>query len=324
MKWSLLAPAVLACLVSSSAGAHAEREKHDDRVAVALHAPDSCPSRDELVRAVKERSRSLVVDENSTDGAGAAMDVSIAPGERDFVGIIRLSRGAMVETRELTAETCPELVDAASLLLVLFLDSKDAAPAPSTTSSALPEENRRATPQAPGRTWRPFIGADVQSEAATLPALALGFGIFGGIERDGALLSPALRLEASMVSSDLAAGPSRDGSILRGVVRAEGCPTRWRVVSRISIAPCAWIGAGFLRAEGKAIATPHAATQAWVDVGAGVRARSELKSFFFELGLGVTAPLTRPVVVFENPIIILHRTPAAGAVFSLGGGYRFP
>ncbi|MDF2696400.1 MAG: hypothetical protein K0S65_4783, partial [Labilithrix sp.] len=73
MKRFVLVPAVFAWLVSSSAEARVERREHDERVAVALHGPASCPSRDELVRAAKERSPSLVVERDSTDGASVVM-----------------------------------------------------------------------------------------------------------------------------------------------------------------------------------------------------------------------------------------------------------
>ncbi|HSO34035.1 MAG TPA: hypothetical protein VLT33_15985, partial [Labilithrix sp.] len=133
----------------------------------------------------------------------------------------------------------------------------------------------------------------------------------------------SLRLEASFVTSDLAAGPSRQGSFFRAVGRLDGCPLRVALASSISLRPCAWVGLGAVHAAGAAVPKALSETIAWVDAGALVRVRGESARVFLELEAGVVAPLTRPVFLLENPRSVVHETTPLGALLALGGGVRF-
>ena len=146
-----------------------------------------------------------------------------------------------------------------------------------------------------------------------LPDVTSGGALFAGFERSSGLLAPAARLEASLTSSDLAAGPSRTGSFLRGMTRADGCPLRFALTSSVSLRPCAWLGVGFVHAAGAAVPKALSQTDLWIDVG----------GLFLELEAGVVAPLTRPVFLLENPRSVVYTTPPVGAVLAIGGGVRF-
>jgi hypothetical protein len=305
-------------------------EANESAVHVTLEAPDVCPTRDALLSGARKRASWIRFADAPAE---LAVDVRITKAARGFAAVVALRNGEGLEERSLNAVTCGELVDAAGLLIALFVKA-DAearqstepppAPPPPAALDAPPTAGERATAPAPrAQRWVPFLGAQLQSEALVLPDVAGGGALFAGLERSSGVLAPAGRLEASIASSDLAAGPSRVGSFLRGVGRADGCPLRFALTAWVSLRPCVWVGLGFVHAAGAAVPVRLAQTELWAEAGGRLRARAESGRIFLELEAGAVVPLTRPVFLIENPRSVVYATPPVGALVAIGGGVRF-
>jgi hypothetical protein len=318
------------CLVQWASEARAED------VVLAYRAPEQCPKREALLRAARTRAPEIrLADEPSS--SSSSVRVRIKKGAEGFLAAIELRNSDAFSERALTAATCAELVEATGLLISFFVSpdppettKTDPVEAPAPPIALTSETAADAPSMPPPRARRtepsryaPFLGGAIESDLAVLPDLALGGGVFGGIERTDGLVAPAFRIAASFASSDLASGPKRDGSFLRALGRADACPLRWEIASWASLRPCAVASLGLVHAEGAAVRKPISDTRPWADVGARLRARADLRSFFFELEAGLLVPLTRPTFVFENPRVVVHETPPIGAFFAIGGGHRF-
>jgi hypothetical protein len=298
-------------------------------VFVTLAAPEPCPTRDALLRGAQKRASWIRFSEAPED---LAVDVRITRGTRGFAAVVALRNGDAREERSLNAVTCGELVDASGLLIALFVkadaDARQSAVVPHDEPAAVvlpPIAEQPRAPLVPPREhpWTPFLGALAQTELLVLPDVASGGALFVGVERSSGVLAPAVRLEASLTTSDLAAGPARVGSFLRAVARADGCPLRLAVTPAVSLRPCAWVGVGLVHAAGAAVPKSLSETDPWVEVGARLRARGESGRLFLELEAGAVAPLTRPIFLIENPRAVVYTTPPVGALVAIGGGVRF-
>ncbi len=336
----------IAVLVGLGLGAFPARlEAAEGGVSLSLSAPAACPPRESLVSNVSARTPEAAFVEGA---AALEFRVRIGQTTRGFVAAVETRIHGDSETRRLQGATCAELVDAVGLVIALTIDpdAVRSLPAEEATRASIAEVTPRASsppsvakerdappardvavpPAAASRArWVPFVRGGIQAELGTLPYAALGvFGAVGvELERGPAALAPSFAFEPSFATSDAFASAPARGSYMRGAARVEACPLRF-VAFGASLRPCAWMGAGLVRAEDTAAPVPEVRMAPWADAGARLRFRGEFgRRLFVEVDAGAVVPITRPTFVLEQPRSIVYATPAVGGTFALGGGVRF-
>jgi hypothetical protein len=250
--------------------------------------------------------------------------------------------------REISGDTCAEVVSALALIAALAIDPK-ASTAPKPPPPPKPRERLPPPPPfAPlpwwgpiamplpahprpgeGSRWRWSWGFQAGAASALAPPIVpvLGVDIEALLLRDS-LVSPAIRLSMRVADS----GFLRDGTDAARfrwtAGRLEGCPVRLPLVTSLTLTPCAWMDAGVLQADGIGNAFSLAHTRPWAAPGLTGRLQWDLAfvqpaPILVDVEGGVTFPLVRDTFGFF-PQGTFHEVPAAGGFFGGGLGVYFP
>lgn len=304
-------------------------------------APSSCPD----ARAFEAEVRARLRQSRIAEPDEAATTLRILVTEDDARATARLFVGASPHaTRELSASSCDELIEAMALVTAMAIEAprEEPLPSPSASPQPLPEPALAPAPIAkaaprplppppsnqtapPSRhTARIRLGLRAALQSALAPEPLLGGQLVLGWEHSAAL---ELRAFASWLEgAAIDAGPGRARFRLLGG-GAEACGALVRPASAFDIGPCLGVEAGALRGEGLSggsITEAYAATRLW---GAG-RALGRLQwrpgRLATELAGGAVIPLVRQSFVFEAPDTVIHETPALGWTLAAGASVSFP
>jgi hypothetical protein len=156
-----------------------------------------------------------------------------------------------------------------------------------------PRRRPRETP-APS-SWMLVLGARITGAAAVVADASIGADVFAGIAVSGY----EVRIEAFGARGDSIASTPSISSLAFGAA-LRGCADVL-VQNPVSVAPCAFLAAGSIRAEGKNLASVREAEAPFVAAGAGVRLEIALAAFAsFEVELDAIVPLARAMFVYDG------------------------
>jgi hypothetical protein len=239
-------------------------------------------------------------------------------------------------TREVSGQTCAQVVDALALVAALAMDPGGlAAPLRSPLPTApdherAPNPSGRALARRAQRRWRLSVAAGAEVTGAVPPGLALGIPLF--VELRDEPVGPTVAASRARLSLRLgfertfgASIPTQPGSaqFTWTVGRVDSCAA-WQFGKWLTAGPCAGIEAGILEGKGS-IAHPLDRSRPWVAVAAILRGRwLVLPPFFLELEAGAVLPLVRDTFVFESPRTVVYEVPSVGPQAGAGLGALFP
>jgi hypothetical protein len=241
-----------------------------------------------------------------------------------------------VAVREVRAANCADVAEALALSLELAMvpasemDNKDKpgeSASPPTSSQASPSGSGSsstdvaATPESGGASNRRGVQLGLQATLATgiAPAVLPGLSLFAGVGGAG---GPEARL-AARASYGASSAAATDLRVTLVTGRLEGCPVSWAPGS-ISIAPCASLDFGLLRAESPG-ASGRADSGVWSSGGAAVRAsfRAAAK-LSLEAEIGMVVPFVRYDLGPDDGVSTFFRTAAMGVAGGFGAGWNLP
>ena len=295
-------------------------------VRVEYRAPPTCPDRASFLTKVSARTPLF----RASDEAPRAFVVEMALVDGGFEGRLTTVEPSQARaTRELSGDTCEQVVSALALVAALTLESNasatpEVAPPPPRESEPRPQlEPSLASAPAPARVWHLDAGLGANVTGAVAPNVLVGIGPF--VEGSLALrsLAPAVRLSFQ-------GGPATSQSVEGGgtasftwwLATLEGC-ARW-TFGAFGLSPCARLGMGALKAEGSHVAQTRADRRPWVDAGGLLRLRWSPASFWFlEATGGFVLPITRDRFHFDTPDTTIHRAAPAGGLVGGDIGVRF-
>ena len=321
-----------------------------EAVRVVYSAPSGCPSRAELeselaarlgttnLTGLDELARTLTI---AVDGAPGAFRASLELVDRD----------GNQTSREVTAPTCDQAVDAIALVAALAVRSQaertartsesesaaNAAPlagntadnqaqAPNTSSQALArsESTEASAPPSDG-------SGSVEGElfAGLLLATGVGPGAAPGVTlggRFGVAASMGHSVVLSGIVSDTLERDYEAATARFGVIkgRLELCPFEPLLTSSLRLCPCAGFEAGShsgqTYADGERVADADSASRLWLGATLAVRLRIYADSLAVTLGPELLVPITSNQFNLSQPERLLYEVPslAVGAAASAG------
>lgn len=296
-------------------------------------APPSCPTEAELAASVGARTPRVRL---ARDGAGRAFRVDVIFGAGGYVGrLSSVDASGVRAERDVTGESCAEVVDALALVLALAVDPMASAsprPAPAETPSPAASAPTRDAPTpaapSPSRT-SPFsiaagIGVGAVHGVGPDPLLSVGGFVEGGL-RGATAWQPTVRLGAERAASGTFDVPaSGSASFTWTVATLDLCPVRFSTAA-LGFSPCLRSDLGALAGTGSNIASPRADARAWADVGLIGRGEwSPMPPVFLDVEAGGLVALTRPRFHFDVPDVTVHQPSAFGAIVAVHAGGRFP
>jgi hypothetical protein len=262
-----------------------------------------------------DRPRQVLI---AVEGSGAA-----AAGKLTIVG-----RSGETTTREVSGQSCEQIVDALAFVVALALDptaSADRPPSPSISPTPPDAPAAPAARSTPGARWRLSAAAHAGMTGAFPPGLQVSVPVFVELGREPPATlrrwSPGVRLGFERgfgASMQVPVGVAR---FTWNVGRLDLC-AGLSVTPTLSLGPCLGVDAGALEGAGS-IAHPRNASSLWIAPGGLARGRWEVRSpLFFEMDVGAVFPLVRETFVFD-PQTFLYKAPATGARVSGGVGAYF-
>ncbi len=309
-------------------------------------ADAGCPDASRFVQAVAARTDRI---RRAADGEEArAFVVEItreASGVRGTLSIKGLD--GLVSRREITGESCEEVVSALALVTALAIDPlASTGPEPSVAagssssgaaqdvSPALPPLNatESASPPAhsvPANGVRWALGAEAQSAVGLVPGWGGGGGGFVDVTGSpSGHLIPSLRVSVFAMTTRVAFAGAVGARLEWFVARIEACPLRFAWTSNLGLSVCGALDAGALRSTGIGLKIDGTEIRPWLAPAAlGRVGWSPGGAFFVEGGGGLTAPATRYSFYVEQSGRAqppLQRIRPLAPVLEVDAGYRFP
>jgi hypothetical protein len=296
--------------------------------------PATCPD----VRAFRERLEARVAgaSKEAVSRSLRAITIRIDESPAGYSGslVIRDTDGA-TSTRQLSAPTCDEVVDAFAVLSALTMGIVASGPlAPPRAPSKPPPPAVPAPPLGPppapgppdGR-WRFSVGADLTVVTFVGPTLGVGPEPFVDLSREGrSLLSPAFRLSGARIGGEGASAGGGSASLTLTTLRLDGCPLRLPVARNLWGTPCLGVRAGIIQGDGTIGGQSQDETELWLSLDLVARVSwTPWKWLLVEVQGGGSAPLFRYDFYFAPKTQDgLYETPVLGAFFGAGVGVRFP
>jgi hypothetical protein len=298
--------------------------------------PAACPD----VRTFRERldARVAGASKEAVSKSLRAITIRIDETPAGYSGslVIRDTDGA-ASTRELSAPTCDEVVDAFAVLSALTMGivasgslvppRVESKPPPARVPAPPPPRSPPA-PASPRDRWRFSVGADVTIVTFVGPTLGVGPEPFVDLSREGrSLLSPAFRLSGARIGGEGASAGGGSASLALTALRLEGCPLRLPFARNLWGAPCLGVRAGAAQGNGTIGSQSQGATELWLSLELLARVRwAPWDWLVFEAQGGGSAPLFRYEFYFapDAPQNGLYETPVLGAFFGGGVGVRIP
>lgn len=279
-------------------------QANDSVRGLAYEAPEGCPSRVQMIEAIRGRSRSAAaaLEEGTT-----AASIFISKAETGFEADVRVNGS---EPRKLVSPECGDLVSAISFTLSLSLDEE----------RARESEKKPVPPPLPAPpTSRVHLDVGVGARA-----------FFAGVDPS---FAPSLFVELERIDFREDLGVRWEPSVRAGVWRSFGSDVTTSVgnasftwtAARLDICPARmggsrWAGRvcaagdfGSLNAEGSAIQGAAAETRAWLALGGSVRGEMRLGGpSDIASTLGIEASLNAPIVsdrFIFLPSTVVYRAP---------------
>lgn len=310
-------------------------------------APPTCPDSGQFrVKVARRLGHSVDFD----DHAGSIARVHIGLRENGATAVVSFeAAGVLPNQREFETTTCDEAVEAAALVVALFIDP---------TLSQAEADTVAARPQAKPPPAKPPPASTPTPPGATpaAPAAAAASAPEGPVKHSGFAFGPALALEFGIAPTVLVAAgaqvvfevyPGRAGAwaprfslsglaARSGVVGAsaergtftwlssqlDGCTSSFRLTGALRFRPCVSAELGSLSARGNegAIARPARATRLWASGGLLPTLSLHAHPLLFELGFGARVVIRRYEFVFENPLQRVYQVGniAGSLEFSVG------
>jgi hypothetical protein len=340
----------LACVVLVAPGVVgvAYADETQEPIRIEYTAPAGCPVVDAFVGEILARTPRA--QRTTGDAPVRTFVVSVTKGAEASFGrlIIRNPDGTESE-RDMTGDTCGEVVSALALVTALTVDpnasTKPMAPlgattpaaqtAPTAASSTPPSTSPApssppsppllppSSPPPPHEPWHLALTLDASLVSAVAPGVLFGVPIIvEATAPKGSVIAPTFRLGFEYTSTGLldVGGPTATFKWTLGI--AEACPHRW-YVGDLSLEPCARFEVGALEGAGANIVPSRDITRLWLAAGPVGRIDwAFLPTMFVDLEAGARFPLNRTTYYFE-PATMIYSPPTVGMVVSGGLGVRF-
>jgi len=305
-----------------------------------LRAPSGCSSFEEFTALVRKRSARIHL---TTVSAPRTLLVELQEAGGAYRGSVTVkeSDGA-TRKRQLTARSCPEAVDALSLIAVVTLDPDALTAEPEPESEPEPEpppEPKPTRPQPPRSKPKPTADVPPEPRAAPYrfsfavlmsalfrhaPGVALGGSAAFAVElHPGRVVSPLFRLSVLHAEERQVRERGGDASFAYTVPLLDVCPVR--IGSRwFGLRPCAYGGVGALYVWGSAASQGNESH--WRPSGsAGSALLASLRvSEDVEIIADGRAGVAFPRDKFGFDRTPFHSTPTLGFSASLGVAGGFP
>lgn len=332
-SWSTLCAGVLVAASAAAASAGSEA------VRLSYRASTGCPGEARFwdeVAARTDRVRRAGADEPAR-----LFSVLVDAGPTQSRGVLETTdANGAGSRREVTGESCAEVVSALALIAALAIDSQARTDPNPPVAHTEPEMTNRAGPAAlpntvpgpagsdpsppspstavvspqvspPRPAVRPevnlasydwAIGAQGQAAAGLVPVWAPGAGVFVALEsKSEEPLSPTFRLTPWFATAHAVFEGALGANITWVVARLEACPVRPVAAVSLRIAACAGMDLGAIRTKGTGLDHPEAEWHPWF--APVVMARLGWSAFDhvdLEFGLGATFPLRRYPFAFDS------------------------
>jgi hypothetical protein len=269
-------------------------------------------------------TRAVLSERRERPGRTFTVTLTNEPGR--IGGSLELESGAGSRaTREVSGQTCAEVVSALSLVAALAVD-----PEASLSGGAGAAVSPGASPPAVTENrWRVAAGIGVGVVEGVLPRAAMAPSAFVEVadsDRSPRLVKPAFRFTLTGAAGGATATPRGSAHFLWGAAAVQACPLRLWVAGTLQGYPCGFGEVGFLAGQGSDVAEPDHRTRRWIAIGALLRLQwSPDERFFIDAEGAIRAPLTRDVFVFDlEERTRVHEVPGLGWTLDAGVGVRWP
>jgi len=311
-----------------------------EAIQVELHAPATCGDAPAFFGAIQARSPR--VRPSGGDPRERRFAADITESALGFEGRLRVVDPAGQNSeRTLSAETCPELIEALALIAALAIDPDSAvttgelpaAEAPASSAVASPAENpapERREPAAPPPsgakhtppplTW--LLGASAGVDLVFPDSL---FFPIGGLTLEADVnrksgFSPSVRVALRTSLEATLESESGSASFALTTLRLEVCPLRAHLTDAVRLFPCAVMDGGVLRAQGNDVQGAQTHVRPWWAAGLGGRLAIGRSSPRVDLEAGALVPLYRDEFRFTPDEFVYSAT---GPAFFAGVGIGF-
>jgi hypothetical protein len=307
--------------------------------------PAGCPDEAAFVGAVVARTELARFESD-----GTAPIVGVTVRQRDGVTWGTLTRAGALP-REVTGESCADVVSALALILSLTLEpradatSADApreAPPPATPAPAVvpapvvaPPTPQTVDADGVPPAWPARAHAFFWSVATTFttsPASTRSWVTLLGAALSGELgkaftpvLAPSLRLSAALDVSPSVTRSSGSATFRIYRARTEVRPLRF-AAGPLNFLPYVALDAGSLVGQGHpggAITVTRTENRLWLALAQGAALELALRAFFLTASAEIDEPLQRYGFVFDTPDVDIVQVPSVAVGFSLGAGLHF-
>jgi hypothetical protein len=256
-----------------------------------------------------------------------------APSMRGRLSIVRLDGRS--STREVTGESCTDVVDALALITAVDIDPDAARATPSEriaveTFPSTPDEREPPPPTlvapAPSEPWHVSAGIEPSVTAGVAPQPLFGLPVFLELmSPSSGILSPSFALGFERTFNSTTEIPAGDAvfDLVGGFFQA--CPVAYSS-SRLRAGPCLRFDAGLLQAagkKGKSLNSAQTDSGPWFALGLVGRANYQLGGPVFvgaQFGLGI------PLVPYQyrfDPDTLLGQTGRLHWRAGMGMAVRF-
>jgi hypothetical protein len=326
-----------------------------EHIHIDFSAPQSCSDEGAFVRSLRRRTGRFVLA-NAHEQARQFVVTITATGSTAAGRLEVRGPGSALSTRSISGRDCREVVSALALMAALAIDPSSLLATPSATSlseEGAPSEGQkpvqptvddasreRSTAPAPqpsqavvaaGSHWAWSTGAHVDMMLGIAPVLGLGGRIFAELAGRGASpWNPSFRAGLAFSQSDTALASGAGARFRWALATLEGCPARLGGrASRLGFQPCLALHFGRLRAEGRNLDAPEAASNLWADVGPVGRLRVAVSQrVSVEAQAMLVFPLRRLTFDVEDagpgqaPSAVFT-VPHVGTIAGIGVSYEF-
>lgn len=262
------------------------------------------------------RARSLVVGSST---ATLDVRVTVTASSAGYAGSVRVAGGA---PRALHAGACEDLMRGLALVTAMLVDAEPPPSGPESPVAVAADRPapRARTPSAPAvQGLQLAVGVGAALGLGHVPGAALVVPIFAELHWPG---GPSLRAALRRAAGEAAPLPGGVVAYAWTAGRVELCPAELDLGLGVVVA-CGQVEGGLLAAEPRDLRDATPSRDAWLAVGAAVRARAEVVApLFVEAGVAVSVPVLRSRYLLV-PAYEVYTTPSVAADVELAAGVRF-